>query len=407
MTSPTTRLPPVVYFLALGVFCLGTSEFMLAGLLPQIADDLAVSVPDAGLLITAFAVGMLVGAPLMTLVTLRLPRRSTLLGAGSVFAAMHLFPLLIDGYAGVLAGRVAAAVACATYWAVAAVLAVRLSPSHLMARAMAAMIGGLTLANILGVPAGTWVGEQFGWRTTFAVIAVITIGVLVLLRASVPAIPADFSTPLRVLIGREMHAFRDRRLWLALGTTALFQAAVFCTFSYLATQLINVAGVPSGRVPLVLLVFGIGSFVGVTIGGRYADRDMLVNVLVSLIAMAGALILLRLVLGSAIAATLATFLFGVTGFSIAAALNGRVFAFAGDAPTLAAAVNVSAFNVGNALGPWIGGLTIGAGLGLGAPIWASVALCLAAIAAAGLSWRVERTGGATAARVLQHDGATG
>lgn len=362
MTPPPSRLPRVVYLLALGVFCLGTSEFMLAGLLPQISADLGVSVPDAGLLITAFAVGMLLGAPLMTIATLRLPRRAALLGAGAVFALMHLLPLVIDGYAGLLIARVVAAVACATYWAVGAVLAVRLSPAHLTARAMAAMVGGLTLANILGVPGGTWVGERFGWRTTFAVVAVITVGVLVLLWTTVPATPAERDTPLRALIGRELSAFGDRRLWLALGTTALFQAAVFCTFSYLAALLIDVSGISSGRVALVLLIFGIGSLVGVTIGGRYADRDMLLNVLLGLAAMILSLAVLRLAMGSAVGVTIAIFLFGAAAFSLAAALNGRVFAFAGDAATLTAAVNVSAFNVGNAVGPWIGGLTIGAGL---------------------------------------------
>ncbi|KNX39575.1 chemotaxis protein [Luteipulveratus halotolerans] len=384
-------MPLAVYVLALGTFCLGTSEFMLAGLLPQLSDGLGVSIPRAGLLITAFAIGMTLGAPVMTLATLRLPRRATLLSAAAVFAAVHLLPLAFDGYAAVFAGRVIAAVACATYWAVGAVIAVRLAGPDLTARALAAIVGGLTLSNILGVPAGTWIGEQLGWQAAFVAVAIATIVIIGVLRVMVPVQPHDdASTPMKVLVRRELVAFRDRRLWLALATTASFQAAVFCCFSYLAPLLTDVAGISDSRVPLVLLLFGVGSFVGVTIGGRYADRDLLVNVCASLGAMTLALLLLIVLAGSGVGVVVATFLFGATAFSIAAALNGRVFAFAGDAPTLAASVNVSAFNVGNAIGPWIGGLVIDAGLGLRAPAWAAIGLALMALTIAAFSWRLER-----------------
>ena len=394
-TSPTrTRLPLAVYVLALGTFCIGTSEFMLAGLLPQLAAGLDVSIARAGLLITAFALGMTFGAPLMTLATLRLPRRATLLGAALVFAAVHLLPLAFDGYAAILVGRVVAAVACATYWAVGAVIAVRLAGPGQTARALAAIVGGLTLANVLGVPLGTWIGEQLGWQAAFVAVALATLAVTVVLRVMVPAQEhADASTPMRVLVRREVAAFRDRRVWLALATTATFQAAVFACFSYLAPLLTDVSGISASRVPLVLLLFGVGTFVGVTIGGRFADRNLLLNVFVSLGAMVLALLALVTLAGSPVGVVVATFLFGATSFSIAAALNGRVFAFAGEAPTLAASVNVSAFNVGNALGPWLGGLVIDAGLGLRAPIWVAIALGLTSLTVATASWRVERGSG--------------
>ena len=369
---PRTRLPLAVYVLALGTFCIGTSEFMLAGLLPQLSEGLGVSISGAGLLITAFAIGMMVGAPLMTLATLRLPRRATLLSAALVFAAVHLLPLAFDGYAALMVGRVIAALACATYWAVGAVIAVRLAGPDLTARALAAIVGGLTLANILGVPMGTWIGEQLGWQAAFVAVALTTLAVVGVLRVMIPLQPHDdAATPMKVLVRRELVAFRDRRLWLALATTAAFQAAVFCCFSYLAPLLTDEAGISEGRVPLVLLLFGVGSFVGVTLGGRYADRDQLLNVFISLGAMVASLVLLYVLAGSTVGVVVATFLFGASAFSIAAALNGRVFGFAGDAPTLAASVNVSAFNLGNSVGPWIGGLVIDAGLGLRAPIWAA------------------------------------
>ncbi|NHN56297.1 MFS transporter [Calidifontibacter sp. DB0510] len=392
MAPAKARLPLSVYILALGTFCIGTSEFMLAGLLPQLSAGLGVSISRAGLLITAFAVGMTLGAPLMTLVTLRLPRRATLLGAALVFSAVHLLPLAFDGYAAVLVGRVVAAVACATYWAVGAVIAVRLAGPEHTARALAAIVGGLTLANVLGVPLGTWIGERSGWQAAFVAVAIATLAVTLVLRLMIPRQPHDAATPMRVLVRREVAAFGDRRLWLALATTATFQAAVFACFSYLAPLLTEVSGIPESRVPLVLLLFGVGTFVGVTIGGRYADRDPLLNVFLSLGTMVLALLALVTLAGSAVGVVIATFLFGATSFSIAAALNGRVFGFAGDAPTLAASVNVSAFNVGNAAGPWIGGLVLDAGLGLRAPVWAAIVLALVSLSIASASWRLERGG---------------
>lgn len=390
-TTTTQRLPLAVFALALGTFCLGTSEFMLAGLLPQIAGGLDVSIPRAGLLITAFAVGMTVGAPIMALATLTLPRRATMLGAAGVFAIAHLAPLAFDDYASLMAGRVVAAVACATYWAVAAVMAVRLAGDGNAAKALATVVGGLTLANILGVPVGTWVGEKWGWPAAFVAVSGATVAVTVLLILLVPSQERGPRTETgRAILAREFVAFRDLRLWLALATTATFQAAVFCCFSYLSPLLTDVSGVSSSRVPLVLFLFGVGTLIGVTVGGRYADRDPLTNVFVSLSAMVVSLLVLLMLSGSAVGASVSALLFGFSAFSIAAALNGRVFAFAGDAPTLAASVNVSAFNVGNAVGPWIGGLVISAGLGLRAPVWAAAILGVAALGIAAVSRRVER-----------------
>ena len=391
MQSSTRRLPTSVYALALGIFCLGTSEFMLAGLLPNIAEGLGVSIPDAGMLISGFAVGMLVGAPLMALATLRLPQRATLLGAGVVFGLAHIVPFAVDGYASQLVGRVVAAVACATYWAVAAVIAMKLAGPQRTARAMAVLVGGLTLANVVGVPAGTWIGGTFGWQAAFVAVALASAAVVGMLRALIPVLPDERAAlPVKELVRSETRAFGDRRLWLALATTASFQAAVFCAFSYLAPLLTDVSGVPGRYVPLVLLLFGAGTFAGVTISGRYADRDMLANVVVSLSAMVLALLLLVALAGSRVGVVVALFVLGTAAFSIAAALNGRVFAFAGDAPTLAASVNVSAFNLGNALGPWLGGVVLGAGLGLRAPVWMGVLLGLVALGFAATSWRVER-----------------
>lgn len=386
----TDRMPRSVYLLALGTFCLGTSEFMLAGLLPEMAADLGTSIPTTGLLITAFAVGMLVGAPVMAVATLRFPPKTTLVVAAAVFGVAHLLPLLGGGFVVVLVSRVISAVACAAFWAVGAVLAARIAGDGRTARAMAVIVGGLTLSNIFGVPVGTWIGQTYGWQGAFVAVTVATGVVLVPIVRSVPATPVSGTGNLRARIGAEIDALRDRRLWLALATTAVFQSAVFCAFSYLAPLLTDVAGLPSKSVPLVLLIFGVGSLAGVILGGRFADRNMLANVFISLVALAAALLLVLLLAGAGWWSAAAIFLFGVAGFSIAAALSGRVFAFAGAAPTLTAGINVSAFNLGNAAGPWIGGLVIAAGLGLRAPLWAALCLVAVALVLAGTSALVER-----------------
>ncbi len=387
-----TRLPLATYVLALTVFCLGTSEFVLAGLLPQLADDLEATIPSAGLLISGFAVGMLVGAPVMALLTLRLPRKLTLVGAATVFALMHLGGVLTDDFALLMTTRVLAAVACATFWAVAAVTIVTITPKEATARGLGVLVGGLTLANIIGVPLGTWIGQAQGWRAAFLAIAVTTVLATVATLRWVPE-TSDRTTsapPMRELLRTEVGALANRRLWLALGTTATFQASVFATFSYLAPLLTDVSGLDAGAVPAILLLFGIGSFVGITTGSRYADRNLLGNVVISLLVTLVALGALRAVAPAGPVVAVTVFAFGAAAFSIASALNARVFVHAGAAPTLASAVNVSAFNVGNAAGPWLGGLAIGAGLGYLSPIWVSAGLVLLALGLAATSWRLER-----------------
>lgn len=391
-TRPTApaRLPLAVLVLGATIFCLGTSEFMLAGLLPDLARDLEVGIPAAGGLISGFAVGMVVGAPAMALWTLRLPRRTALLASALVFAAAHLAAVVVDDYATLLATRVVAAVACATFWAVAAVTAVAISPPGATARAMAVVVGGLTVANVVGVPLGTLVGSQGGWRAAFLAVGVLTLVATVATALLVPetreAGDASYGTVLR----RELRTFRRAPLWVALGTTALFQAAVFCTFSYLAPVVTDVGGLAEGWVPVVLLAFGVGSVAGVALGGRYADRNLLLNVQVSLVALAVALVVVAATAGLPGAIVVSSALLGVAAFSIASAINARVLGLAGDAPTLASAVNVSAFNVGNALGPALGGAVLAAGAGYRAPVAVSLALTAGALGLALLSRRIER-----------------
>jgi MFS transporter, DHA1 family, chloramphenicol resistance protein len=389
-TPPRTRLPLSVYVLALTVFCLGTSEFMLAGLLPPIASDLDVSIPQAGLLISGFALGMLFGAPVMAMVTLRLPRKVTLIGAATVFAAAHVLSATAGSFGVLMLSRVVAAVACATFWAVAAVTVVSVVAPSATARGMAVLLGGLSLANIAGVPLGTWVGEHVGWRGAFLAIGALTVVATLATLWKVPETSdRSHSRTTREVLRAEVAGLRGRRLWVALGTTAAFQAAVFGTFSYLAPLLTDVSGLSTGVVPLVLLVFGVGSFLGLNVGARFADRSLLGNIAVSLVLTAAALGLLVLISGT-VAVVAAVFLFGATAFSMASALNARVFLFAGAAPTLASAVNVSAFNLGNTAGPWFGGEAIDVTGSYLAPAVVSGGLVAVALGLTGWSRLLER-----------------
>jgi MFS transporter, DHA1 family, chloramphenicol resistance protein len=385
MDAPARTRPPLaVYVLAAAIFAQGTSEFMIAGLLPGLTRDLGVSVPRAGMLITAFALGMMIGAPVMTLLTLRMPRKVTLLVAAGGYVIMHLIGVLMQGYTGLLITRVIAAVLYATFWSAAAVIATRLAGPRLLARSLALLVGGLSIANVIGVPAGTWLGDRYGWRAAFIAVAIATAISAIMIAILVPDTEAHSGVQLGQLIRDEIGVFRSGRLWLALLTTAFFQGGVFAAFSYFAPLLINVTGISAARVPIYLLLFGVGAFLGTTLGGRFADRGPLANVIISLVATMIASVLLLLSAGSPIAVGVALVLYALAAFSIAGGLNARVMGFAGSAPTLAAAVNTSAFNVGNAVGPWFGGLAITAGFGFRSPIVAGmIMLALSLLVAVG------------------------
>jgi len=364
--SRKVRVPRVVYLLGATIFVLGTTEFVIAGLLPELAADLRVSLPRAGLLISAFAVAMAVGAPLLTIATLRLPRRATLLGALALFVAGQVLGAVAGDYTTLLVARVVTAAATGAFWAVAGVVAVSAVAPAYRARALSLLLGGLTTANVLGVPLGTLLGQQLGWRATFWAIGAA---------AAVAAVGMWFSLPrggrapgpAQAGVRAELRAFTSGRLWLALGTTAVFEAGMMGMFSYLAPVVTEVAGLSVGMVPVALTLYGVGSLIGVQLGGRLADVYPWATLYVGL----GAIVAMLAVLAAAAsvpAVLLAgTLLLGVAVFVGATPLNARVYQLAGPAPTLASAVNASAFNVGNTVGPWLGGLVISAGFGFRMP----------------------------------------
>ncbi|BBC34250.1 Inner membrane transport protein YdhP [Streptomyces graminofaciens] len=384
------RIPLSVYVLGVAVFALGTSEFMLSGLLPPIAEDMDVSIPRAGLLISAFAIGMVVGAPLLAVATLRLPRRTTLVTLITVFGIGQIAGAVAPNYEVLFASRVVSALACAGFWAVGAAVAVAMVPVNARARALAIMIGGLSIANVLGVPAGAFLGEHLGWRSAFWAVAVASAVALVGVVVLVPAIPLPDERP---RLGREVRIYRDPQVWLSIGVVALAAGGVFCTFSYLAPLLTDVAGLDDGWVPTVLALFGIGAIIGTAIGGRIADAHLF-GVLISGIAASTVILVVLAVLSAyAAAAIVLSFLLGVSCFYTAPALNARMFNVAGAAPTLAGATTTAAFNLGNTGGPWLGGAVIDAGFGFAATAWAGAALMAAAIVLTVVSLRLHRRKG--------------
>ncbi|MGY4391204.1 DHA1 family chloramphenicol resistance protein-like MFS transporter [Streptomyces sp. TE12347] len=396
------RMPVAVYVLGLSVFALGTSEFMLSGLLPPIAEDMGVTIPQAGLLISAFAIGMVVGAPLLAVATLRLPRRTTLVSLISLFGLGQVAGALAPSYELLFASRVISAFACAGFWAVGAAVAIAMVDKDQRARAMAVMIGGLSIANVLGVPAGAFLGEHLGWRSAFWSVAAASAIALVGILALIPRIPLPAEKP---SLGRELRIYRDRQVWLSIGITALAAGGVFCAFSYLSPLLTDVAGLDSQWVPWILGLFGIGALVGTTVGGRVADAHLFGVMIWGITASTVFLTALALLASTAAAAIALAFLLGFSAFFTAPALNARMFNVAGAAPTLAGATTTAAFNLGNTGGPWLGGTVIDADLGFAATAWAGAAMTVTAIALTVLALRLDRRTPPRATRVVAGGGA--
>ncbi|WP_280306663.1 MFS transporter [Nocardia neocaledoniensis] len=391
MTTPAEggrdRLPAGVYLLGFSLFAMGSAEFLLAGVLPEVAGDLSVPLSSAGLLITAFALGVVLGGPPLAVLSLRWPRRTALIGTQAVFAASVAAGIL-GGYEVLLVSRVVSGVAYAGFFAVAAVTAVAMVPPERTARASAVVVSGLSIAMVAGGPAGTLLSHYTGWRGGFwgvVVLTVVGIGGCVLGIAT----PAAGSAPTkRPDVRRELRALRSPALWGIFAITILSTAAYMITFNYLAAMLAEITAVPSVWIPAILALFGIGAFAGLTLGGRIADRRPHLAMAAGTIAIAVLSLTLAVAMRSAAVVAPAVFLLGVAAFVLNPALYGRVFALAGDAPTLAGATTVSAFQLGISATPLLAALTLTCGAAL-----TSVCVVGAVLAAAALPLiRADRIG---------------
>lgn len=375
-SAAAERFPAGLVALAIGGFGIGLTEFVIMGLLPDLASDFSVSIPTAGYLVSGYALSVVFGGIFLTAAVARRDKKQTLAGLMILFITGNLISAVAGSYTVLMAGRVVAALCHGAFFGVGSVVAASLVAPTRKAAAIAVMFGGLTLANVLGVPFGTFLGQALGWRSTFWAITVI--GVLAF-AGLVLFVPQQRAQQGGTSLRSELGAFREPQVWLSLLMTVLGFGAMFGAFTYVAPMMTDVAGFADSSVSWLLMIFGVGLFVGNVYGGKAADRSISATLLVCLSALAVTLLLFVLTAHSKPGAVITLFLLGTFGFAAVPALQMRVMRYASAAPTLASGVNISAFNLGNALGAYLGGLTISAGLGFTSPSWVGAGLALLAL----------------------------
>lgn len=382
-------MPLALLALAIGAFGIGTTEFVIMGLLPEVATDFGVSVPTAGLLVTGYALGVMIGAPIMTVLGTKVSRKRMLMLLMGLFIAGNLVSALAPAFGVMLVGRVVASLAHGAFFGIGSVVAAELVAPEKKAGAISMMFTGLTVANVVGVPLGTFLGQSAGWRFTFLVVAAL--GVVGL--AGVAKLVPDMPGPEGVRLRHELAAFRNVQVVLAMAMTVLGFGGVFAAITYIAPMMTDVAGYADSSVTWLLVLFGLGMVAGNLTGGRFADRALMPLLFTALGALAVVLALFTLTAHDKAAAAVTVFLIGALGFATVPPLQKRVLDQASGAPTLASAVNIGAFNLGNALSAWLGGIVIAAGFGYTSPNWVGAALAAAALVLAVLSSLLERAGG--------------
>jgi MFS transporter, DHA1 family, inner membrane transport protein len=353
------KLNPPLLALAAGAFGIGVTEFAPMGLLPVIATDLGVSIPTAGLLISAYALGVMLGAPLMTLTTGRMPRRALLIGLAAVFTVGNLLSAISTDYSMLLVARVITSLNHGAFFGVGSIVAAGLVPPNRQAGAVAAMFMGLTIANVVGVPLATWAGDALGWRASFWGIAAIGVGVMAALRLTLP----QLSAPTGGNIAAELRVLSRGSVLAALALTVIGSSAMFTVFTYIAPILREQTHASLGFVTAMLVTYGLGLTLGNWLGGRFADKSVDRTLIVTLAALSAILVAFAVAMPFAVPTSILVFLWGIASFALVPPLQVRVMAAAGDAPNLASAMNIGAFNLGNALGAAVGGAVIAGGLG--------------------------------------------
>ncbi|RKG83640.1 MFS transporter [Corallococcus sp. CA049B] len=364
--------------LAVGAFGIGVTEFAPMGMLPVIASDLGVSIPAAGLLVSAYAFGVLVGAPLMTLTTGRVPRRTLLVGLMGIFTVGNLLSALAPEYWTLMAARVVTSFNHGAFFGVGAIVAASVVAPNRRAGAVAAMFMGLTVANITGVPLAAWAGESLGWRASFWGIAGLGALAMVALRLTLPHGQVERSSDSGAMKA-ELAVLRRGPVLAALSLTVIGSSAMFTVFTYIAPILKEQTRASAGFVTAMLVTYGLGLTIGNWLGGRFADRSVDRTLIVTLAGLATLLVVFAGIMPWQVPAAGVIFLWGVASFALVPPLQMRVMTAASDAPNLASAMNIGAFNLGNATGAALGGAVIGLDLG-----YPAVALAGAAMAGAGL-----------------------
>ncbi|MDM9561536.1 MFS transporter [Bordetella petrii] len=385
--SPTGHRSPglVLFALAIGAFAIGTTEFATMSLLPYFAQSLHIDAPTAGHVISAYALGVVVGAPVITVLAARLPRRALLILLMTMFSLFNGLCAFAPSYEWMMALRFLSGLPHGAYFGIAALVAVSLVPEQRRTQAVGRMFLGLTVATIVGVPLANWLGHAVGWRWGFALVAAAGLLTVALVALFAPATPADpHASPLR-----ELGALKRGQVWLTLAIGAIGFGGLFAVYTYLADILLEVTGVAPATVPLVLAVFGIGMTVGNIVVPWFADRALMPTAGGLLLFSAAALALFTFTIGNLWAISAAVFLVGLGG-ALGTVLQTRLMDVAADAQGLAAALNHSAFNTANALGPWLGGLALAHGHGWRAPGWVGALLALGGFALWLVSVSLER-----------------
>ncbi|MFF6801746.1 MFS transporter [Streptomyces sp. NPDC012616] len=379
-------MPLALLALAVGAFGIGTTEFVMMGLLPDVAGDLHISIPAAGHLVSAYALGVVIGAPLLAAATARMSRRTVLISLMVLFVAGNALSALAPDNGWLLAARFLSGLPHGAFFGVGAVVATTLVAPERKARSVSLMFLGLTVANIAGVPAATLVGQHLGWRAAFLGVSVIGLAAIAALAL---LIPHDHTQAPAVGLRRELSALRSLPVWLALGTTVAGFGALFAAYSYITPMLTDSAGYAGSSVTLLLALFGVGATVGNLLGGRLADHAMRPTLFAGLTSLALVLALFPLLMTTAWGGVLAVVLLGVAAFVTGSPLNLMVMERATAGPSLASSANQAAFNMANAGGAWIGGLTLAAGYGVTSPAIAGAALAVLGLGVAGVAYVVD------------------
>ncbi|MFE5139128.1 MFS transporter [Streptomyces fagopyri] len=380
-------MPLALLALAVGAFGIGTTEFVMMGLLPDVADDLHISIPAAGHLVSAYALGVVIGAPLLAAATARMPRRKVLIGLMVLFVAGNVLSALAPDQHWLLAARFLSGLPHGAFFGVGAVVATGLVAPERKARSVSLMFLGLTVANIAGVPVATLIGQHFGWRATFLGVGVIGLAAIASLAL---LIPHDHTHAATAGLRGELAALRSLPVWLALGTTVAGFGALFSAYSYVTPMLTESAGYTESSVTLLLALFGVGATVGNLVGGRLADQSLRGTLFGGLTSLVAVLALFPLMMAAQWSAALAVTLLGTAAFVTGSPLQLMVMEKASAAPSLASSANQAAFNLANAGGAWIGGLALAAGFGATSPALAGAALAVLGLAVAGTAYTVDR-----------------
>jgi DHA1 family inner membrane transport protein len=386
-------MPLALLVLALSSFAIGTTEFVIMGLLPEVAADLSVTIPEAGWLVTGYALAVALGAPVMAVSTAKLKRRSALIMLMAFFIAGNLLCAIAPNYWVLMVARIVTALCHGAFFGIGSVVAANLVSEDRKARAVALMFTGLTLANVLGVPLGTAIGQAFGWRSTFWVVTAIGI---VTIAGLIAILPRDKQEEQSSIL-REIAALRNGRLWMALSVTVFFSASMFTLFTYIAPLLRDVTGISPEGVTWTLFLIGVGLTVGNLIGGKLADWRLGTALAAIFAAIALTSAIFFYTSRFFIPAEITLFLWAAATFAAVPALQVGVVGFGKEAPNLVSTINIGAFNTGNALGAWVGGMVIDAGLDLNRVPLAAAAMALIGLAATVLTYLSGRAQTAPAA----------